>query len=104
MGTFIIKVFSLGLAFAAGALGETLGETIAYNFKLILFPEFRDAELESAKYYSIKQDILLKEFKGMSKEGKKKLILTLEKMEEAKINDDFARNLINELEKEGETA
>ena len=103
MGTFIVKVFSLGLAFAAGALGETLGETIAYNFKLILFPEFRDAELESAKYYSIKQDIL-KEFKDMSKEGKKKLILTLEKIEEAKINDDFARNLINELEKEGGTA
>lgn len=103
MGKFIVKAFSLGLAFAAGALGETLGETIAYNFKLILFPEFRDAELESAKYYSIKQDIL-KEFKGMSKEGKKKLILTLEKMEEAKINDDFARNLINELEKEGGTA
>ena len=103
MGTFIVKVFSLGLAFAAGALGETLGETIDYNFKLILFPEFRDAELESAKYYSIKQDIL-KEFKDMSKEGKKKLILTLEKIEEAKINDDFARNLINELEKEGGTA
>lgn len=103
MGKFIVKAFSLGLAFAAGALGETLGETIAYNFKLILFPEFRDAELESAKYYSIKQDIL-KEFSMMSKEGKKKLILTLEKMEEAKINDDFARNLINELEKEGGTA
>ena len=103
MGKFLLKVIGLGLAFAASALGESLGETLAYNFKLILFSEFRDAELESAKYYSIRQEVL-KEFRGMSKEAKKKLILTLEKMEEAKINDDFARNLINELEKEGGTA